>query len=228
MIELNKKYSTKDLAIALDITYDHLRKYRQEYEDHLNKFYSIKIDKKGRSLVYTFIEQLFDFIPYKEYKKMQKSNVLQKHIKDTIHYDPRQTGSNITRVIFINNEIQALGWTFSTLETYTRDELKQLVQSGYYTKTNYRWCYLDKERNRYELMEDEDVKRLRSFFHTRADDDQEENIWASQDQGDISYEEASEAVAQLRKDAFMNGRRHYLDETGYWPIKVPVYERCAF
>lgn len=228
MIKLNQQYSTKALAIALELSYDHFRKYRQEYEDHLGKFYNYTKTSKGSSVLYLFEQELYPYVPYKEYKKAQKSNTLRKHIRDTIHYDNRQTGSNITRIIFVDNEIQTLGWAFSTLEVYVREELKQMVEAGYYIKEDYRWCYLNKERNCYELLEDEDVKRLRSFFQTRDDVEQEENIWSNLEQGHISQQEASEAVSKLRKDAFMSGRQHFQMETGKWPIKVPVYKISAF
>lgn len=228
MIELNKKYSTKQLAIALEISYQHLRQNRKVYEEHLQKFYLMLIQNKGNTIYYVFEKELYPYVSYKEYKAMQKSSILQKHIKDTIHYDKRQTGSNIARIIIVDGEIQALNYKLSTLTIYVRDELRNLVESGYYQRGDYRWCYLDKDKNQYVLMSDEDVKRLREYFHTRESDEEEENILSAKEQGSISALEANEALNDLRQDAFIRGRKDFQEETGYWPIKVPVYERCAF
>lgn len=228
MIELNKKYLTKDLAKELEVSYDHLRRYRNEYEEHLSKFYVYSKTMKGNAATYVFEQELYPFISYKEYKKEQKSATLQKHIKNAIQYDSRQTGANIARIIYINGEIKALDWKLSTLTVYTRDELKALVKAGYYQKEDYRWCYLNEAKGQYELMSDEDVSMLRYFFHTRENDEAEENIWARQEEGDLTLEEAEKEVGNLRKGAFIQGRQQYKEETGRWPIKVPVYVRTAF
>lgn len=225
MIELNKIYSTKTLAEAMDISYQWLRQNRKEYEEHLSKFYQYKTERKGNGIYYTFLTELYEYVSYKEYKAMQKSAVLQKHIKDTIYYDNRQTGSNIARIIFVDGEIKALDLKLSTLTVYTRDELKDLVKAGYYQKEDYRWCYLDKKKNCYVLMTKEEIKRLRFFFHTREIDEIEENVWAKQEEGELSIDEANQVVSELRKGIFIQGRQHYKEETGNWPIKVPVYRR---
>lgn len=225
MIELNKSYSTKTLAQELQVSYDHFRKYRKEYEEHLAKFYQYNVKHQGKGIYYTFFTESYNYVPYKEYKAMQKSQTLQQHIKDTIYYDDRQTGSNIARIIIVNGEIQALNLKLSTLTVYVRDELKELVESGYYVREDYRWCYLDKEKNQYVLMDEKEIERLRSYFHTRESDEQEENIWSCQEQGGITLEEAEKAVGELRRGNFIQGRQHYKEMTGRWPIKVPVYSR---
>lgn len=227
MIELNKIYSMKELAEAINITYGTFRNNRKEYEEHLAKFYQYNIIHEGNNIYYTFISELYSYVPYKKYKAMQKSSTLQKHIKDTIYHDNRQTGSNIARIIIVNGEIQALNLMQSTLTVYVRDELKELVKRGYYKKEDYQWCYLDKEKKCYVLMSEKEIQRLRSFFHTRESDEAEENIWAKQEEGDYTINEANEAVGELRKGMFFQGREYFYKETGKWPIKVPVYTRNA-
>lgn len=229
MIELNKTYSTKFLAEkGLEIGYGSFRNYRKEYEEHLAKFYEYSKVQKGNGTYYTFTKIIAPYISYKEYKTLQKNSILQKHIKDTIYYDDRQTGANIARIIYVDGEIQALDWELSTLSVYVRDQLRDLVKTGYYTKEDYRWCILDKKHNKYVLMPEEEVKRLRKFFYTRQDEETEENIWTKKEEGEMSADEADKAVGELRLNAFMSGRFHYQDETGNWPIKVPVYIRNAF
>lgn len=77
-------------------------------------------------------------------------------------------------------------------------------------------------------MEEPQIKLLRSYFHTGASQAEEEDILARRDEGDLSTAEAAQAVGEVRIKAFMNGRERYLDETGCWPLKVPVYVRCGF
>lgn len=199
MIELNKKYSSSQLAEVLGISYGSFRNNRKIYEEHLQKFYDMSIECKGNSIFYIFKKELYPYVSYKEYKAMQKNKILQKHIKDTIHYDKRQTGSNIARIIIVNGEIQALNWQLSTLTVYVRDELRELVEKGYYSRSDYRWCYLDESKNQYVLMDEEDIGRLRKYFHTKESDEEEENILSAQWQGSIGAQEANERVIALRK-----------------------------
>lgn len=54
MIEINKRYSTKQLAKAIDISYQRLRQNRKIYEEHLQKFYLMTIEPKENTIYYTF------------------------------------------------------------------------------------------------------------------------------------------------------------------------------
>lgn len=224
---LNQNYSTKQLATVLSISYDHFRKYRKEYEEHLSKFYIYEIIKKGNTTYYNFINELYEYVSYKEYKAMQKSKILQKHIKQTIEQDKRQTGANIARIIIVDGEIQALDWKLSTLTVYVRDELHDMIQDGYYTLMDYQWCYLNRDLNQYILMPEEDVKILRTYFQTKELLEAEENILSAAEQGSISKEACNSSIVELRKDNFVQGRKKFQNDRGYWPMKVPVYERNA-
>lgn len=225
-IEFNKTYTTKGLANALDVSYSTLRNHRKEYEHHLSLFYDYETSYKGNSICYTFTAQRDEFIPYKEYKKIAKNKLLQESIIKTIHYDNRQTGSNIARIIIVDGKIQALGLQLTTLKVYVRDNLRELLEQGYYVKTDYRWCYLDKKQNKYLLMTDDDIKVLRSYFHTKEQDEAEENIWTKVEEGEIKLKEAEVAVGKLRINGFIQGRMDFSQDKGYWPMKVPVYERA--
>lgn len=229
MIELNKKYSTKALAQELNISYNQLRKVRDRYEEHLKRFYEFKIIHKGNNGVYyIFTEEKGTYLSLKEYTKLQKNNTIASHIKSTIHFDPRQTGSNIARIIMVDGEIQALDLQLSTLKVYVREQLKDLVNIGYYVKDDYRWCYLDKLRNKYVLMTKKEIDELKSYFETQNSIDQEADIWAKQKEGEYTQQEAYEKVGQIRYHSFLEGLKAYQNDTGIWPMKVPVYVRSAW
>lgn len=228
MIELNKQYSMKTLSENLNISYGTFRNNRKLYEEHLAKFYLYSIEQKGNGTYYTFIEEINPYIPYKEYKQMTKSKTVQKLVKKVIEEDNRQTGSNIARIIIVNGEIQALGWQQSTLTVYVRDELKRLIEEHFYIKEDYRWCYLDKEENKYVLMSDGEVKELRSYFKSTKALEQEESIWAEMKEGNLSLNEAKQRVGELRLGGFIQGCKKFMDIYGNYPIKVPVYVRVAF
>lgn len=225
MIELNKKYSTKELAQAIGVSYGQFRNIREKYESHLALFYDFTINTKGNGTSYIFNQQLDNYIPYKEYSNAKRSKLLQKKIKQTISNDTRQTGSNIARIIKVDNEIQALDLQLSTLTNYTRVQLKELVDNGYYVRDDYRWCYLDKRVNKYILMSDEEVSELRSYFKNSTNLAKEEEVHSLMQQRIISSNDAISEIGKLRIDSFNNGIKQYQLEHGVWPMKVPVYVR---
>lgn len=227
MIELNKKYSTKELAQTIGVSYGQFRNIREKYESHLALFYDFTINTKGNGTSYIFNQQLDDYIPYKEYSNAKRSKLLQKKIKQTISNDTRQTGSNIARIIKVDNEIQALDLQLSTLTNYTRVQLKELVDNGYYIRDDYRWCYLDKRVNKYILMSDEEVSELRSYFKNSMNLAKEEEVHSLMQQRIISSNDAINEIGKLRIDSFNNGIKQYQLEHGVWPMKVPVYVRNA-
>lgn len=121
-----------------------------------------------------------------------------------------------------------LNYQLSTLQVYVREELKRLVEQGYYDKMDYRWCYLDKKNNTYVEMTKEEVNHLRGYLHTKDTDKQIEDLYAMNQEGEITKSEYNEAVGTLHRSDFVRGCNLYKDETGNWPIKVPVYVRRAF
>ena len=178
MIELNKTYNTKELAQLIGITYDRLRKERAKHELHLSLFYDYNIIRKGNSICYIFTEQYSEFIPYKDYSKVRRNKMFKNKIQEVINQDNRQTGSNIARIISIDGEIQALNLALSTLTNYTRTNLKEMIDNGDYIKEDYRWCYLDHCRNKYVLMDNDEVAELRKYFKQNENIEAEEAIFA--------------------------------------------------
>ena len=226
MIELNKKYSTKTLAEALEISYGQFRNAREKYEKHLSYFYDYTVSTKGNGTYYIFKEQYDEYIPYREYSNAKRSKLLQTKIKETIQEDNRQTGSNIARIIIVDNEIEALNLQLSTLTNYTRIELRELVDKGYYLRTDYEWCYLDKEENKYVLMNEKQIEELRSYFKNNSKNlAKEEEVYSLLKEKTITSDKAFEEIGKIRVDSFNKGIQEYYSSHNVWPMKVPVYVR---
>lgn len=230
MILLNKKYNSQELAKELQISYGGFRNNRFEYEHYLNCFYDFKkeIAANGVTIEYTFLRQMSDLIPYREFKKMRKNKIIQKHIKKTIEKDNRQTGSNIARIIYTEKGIYGLNLALSTLKVYVREQLKELVHKGYYDKGEYEWCYLDSEKNVYILMSKEEIEDLKNYFINKELTEQETEIWSKYSEKEITYEDAVNQVGQIRYGNFIEGLKNYQEQTGHWAMKVPVYTVNVF
>lgn len=211
------------------MSYAAYRNKRQLYEEHMSLFFDYTIEKKGRSYYYTFTAQKEEFIPYRDFYTQSRTKAIQKQIKQTISQNPRQTGANISRIIIVNGEIQALDLALSTLTRYTQVELKKLVQQKYYIKDDYRWCILNRQNNTYELLSKSEIEELRSYFkiEQNANLDNEENILAQQQDGSLTKEEAAMQLGDLRIGAMINGLKKFQEKYDAWPIKVPVYVRNA-
>ena len=229
MIELNKKYSSKELAEAIGISDKTLRNNRKNYENHLSLFYDYDTVVQGRGIYYTFLEQYSPYIPYKEFSKNKRNTLFQEKIKATIIQDNRQTGSNIARIIYVEDDVQVLDLQLSTITAYTRSNLKELLNQGYYELEDYRWCYLDKEANKYVVMLDSQVKELRSYFsdyHTLSREEQED-IYSQIGQGLISKQEGQARLGENVCNGFTYGIKMFEAKYNMHPIKVPVYVRAV-
>ena len=229
MIELNKKYSSKELAEAIGISDKTLRNNRKNYENHLSLFYDYDTVVQGRGIYYTFLEQYSPYIPYKEFSKNKRNTLFQEKIKATIIQDNRQTGSNIARIICIEDDIQVLDLQLSTITAYTRSNLKELLNQGYYELEDYRWCYLDKEANKYVVMLDSQIKELRSYFsdYHNLNKEEQEDIYSQIQQGLISKQEGQARLGENVCNGFTYGIKMFEAKYNMHPIKVPVYVRAV-
>ena len=229
MIELNKKYSSKELAEAIGISDKTLRNNRKNYENHLSLFYDYDTVVQGRGIYYTFLEQYSPYIPYKEFSKNKRNALFQEKIKATIIQDNRQTGSNIARIICIENDVQVLDLQLSTITAYTRSNLKELLNQGYYELEDYRWCYLDKEANKYVVMLDSQIKELRSYFsdYHNLNKEEQEDIYSQIQQGLISKQEGQARLGENVCNGFTYGIKMFEAKYNMHPIKVPVYVRAV-
>lgn len=229
MIELNKKYSLEQLAKAMGISYNSIKHDRKKYENHLSLFYDYDITTQGRGIYYIFLEQYSPYIPYKEFSKNKRNALFQEKIKATIIQDNRQTGSNIARIICIEDDVQVLDLKLSTITVYTRSNLKELLNQGYYELEDYRWCYLDKEANKYVVMLDSQIKELRSYFsdYHNLNKEEQEDIYSQIQQGLISKQEGQARLGENICNGFTYGIKMFEVKYNMHPIKVPVYVRAV-
>lgn len=228
MIEIGKMYNAKELAEMFGISYGSFRNNKDKYLKHLNIFYEYSIIQKGREIKYLIQEQYSDFIPYVEYQRNIKNALIKEKVEQVIEQDARQTGSNIARIIKVDDEIKALDWQFSTLTVYTRESLKTMIETGEYVRSDYQWCYLDKVANKYILMSEEEVAELREYFNlfSKAQNEQEENAWSNYKQKLITKKELIENLGEMRFSCYAKGVEKYFEEHGFRPMKVPVYVKA--
>ena len=76
-------------------------------------------------------------------------------------------------------------------------------------------------------MTDEEVKELRGYFNAKSE--AEELIYSQFKDKMISHKEAVNQLGELRLNRFAEGLRKFAEKhNSNYPIKVPVYQQCAF
>lgn len=227
-IELEKPYNTKELAKFCQVAYGTFRNNKNKYLEHLARFYEYSTITNKKENLYIFHTQFDDYISYTEYNKKNKNKLMRQKIEEVISEDNRQTGSNIARIIQVDNEIRALDWTLSSLTVYTRENLKELIESGEYVRDDYRWCYLDKKNNKYHLMSDEEVSELRKYFSdkNKSYQEDEENIWSNYKQRIITKQELIDGLGEMSMNCFAAGIEQYYQLHLVRPMKVPTYVKA--
>ena len=236
MFELNKPYSSKELAKLMQISFKNFQNKRNLYETHLKKFYQFTTERKGRGngVYYTLVHKYNDFIPYKDLANANREHTIKTAIVKTINKDNKQTDANIARSIANDDDIVVLKLADSTLAAYVRLNLKDFLtpeesegSCSFYTITDTCWCYLDRNTNSYKVMSDEEVAELRKYFNAKSES--EELIYSQFKDKTISRSEAVSQLGELRLNRFAEGLRKFAEKhNSNYPIKVPVYQKCAF
>lgn len=232
MFELDKMYSTKELAKEMGISYESLRTHREKYEKYLSLFFEFETKRGGRGngVHYILTFQSDEYIPYKEYYNEKKKNAFKRAIVETIEKDNRQSGSNIGSIISEHTDIEVYDLSLDTVIVYTRTNLKELEEDGFYTKVDPRWCRRDKYTNKYYLLSDEQVAELRELFKICYKEmaEVDDHIWSQYKEKRISRKKASELLGELKLNSYAAGCAKFADKYGYYPSLISAYKRNAF
>jgi hypothetical protein len=244
MIELTvgKNYSTQELANALGISRQAFTKRKDEYLDSLSKAYEYKIVYKGRTILYTITKQINDFQkPERKNSKEKTEAIIHQFIRDTIEKDNLQTAANIGRCAFKYQEgkktsVEKLGLKQSTVQEYARVQMKEMFGNkinqdgtdGYMMEKV--WCRLDRKNVCYEEMEKEAIDDYLKIISNIKKDVKKEDTEAYEDykNGLITKEEYKEFLCNFNCSLFTSAKRTFYEKYGFYPIKVPRYQLCAW
>lgn len=242
MVEVGKKYSTKELCEAIGVTYDNFKKQKNAFLKKLSMAYDYEVEYKGRATFYTITKQIGEYQkPERKNSRKKIDKTIQEFINEVIDEDPYQTAANINRRAWEHADtnpstIVLLGLKDSTTGEYIRLNLREM----YGTKEHMGgtdgmierkvWCRLDKEYNTYVEMAEEVVKDLYACFE-KARGTQKKidmDVYADYDAGLITREEMTEQLIDVTHNTFAEGKKLFFEKHGYYPIKVPVYLRGAW
>lgn len=241
-LEVGHKYSTEELAKALQVSYSNFKNKKNQFLKSLSMAYHYDVEYKGRATFYTITEKIGDYQkPARKNQRAKTDRVIQKYINDTIEEDPVQTAANINRRAWENAEthpssVVLLGLKQSTTGEYIRLNLREMYgvwegsggTDGMIEKKI--WCRLDAEYNCYIQMPPEMVKKLRECLNSasKGKTEFEENVNEAYEANAITEEERDKLLGGKGYNLHQEGKKLFRSKYGYWPIKVPVYAKCAW
>lgn len=223
MIELNKKYSGKQLAeLLFNVSPGTFRNDKESYLKYMSEFF--EWHQEGTRYVFTCI--LKDYVPKAKGRKTTKEQTsadYKEAISELIREEPWNTGAGIARDIAINNNYMVSTYHHKprTAYNYTQPIIKED-----YNIVDRRWRaliggeYVDMDDN--ELIEWKNL--MNACFGNRKDISLEQDLAVMHDAGDITDQEYQEALAKINDNKYQAALDMWKHKYGYKPIKVNKYE----
>ena len=248
MIELNKKYSTKELCAALGVSYDVFKHSKAEYLNQLNAAFEYTVEYKGRGQYYTFTSVLNDFEkPERKNAKEKTDALLLKYISYIIEEEPINTAANEARIalqtdaagneLFI--EIQNLANKHNNPEQYLYRHLLPLDQLAFGRDINEEgllgrittkvWCQLT-EDNYYVPISQEMIDEYFKLVDeaTQEQKDIDSTIYEDYQNGIITREQMILQLGESSFNKYAESKKNFKKKYGFTPVKVPVKELSAW
>lgn len=218
MIELNKEYSTLELREVLNIKKSSWDRHREEILDYMKSFFNYKQSYIGNKVIYVIFEQYQDWVPYKKRDVEKQKAYYTEKTDQIISIQPRNTGSNIARIIDKNN-MNIYNHKESTIGNYVRPILNLRYYAAKESRT---WCEYDKETLTYIPLDKEQLEYLYSYF--KVDDKAIFDIVADYRAGTITQEELGFEIEMLNRCPYDYAVNKFMDKYGFRPIKVPLWK----
>lgn len=241
-LEVGKKYSTIELCTALGVTKDQWKRKKNEYLRNLSIAYNYDVEYQGRATFYTITEKICDYQkPERKNARKKTNDVIKKFINEVIDEDPVQTAANINRRAWEHSDtnpssVVLLGLKDTTTGEYIRLNLREMYgikenvggTDGIIEKKI--WCRLDTDYNCYIEIPQEMIDKFFSYLDKTKQQKREYNssICADYKSGLISKQEMFNLLGESEYNVYEEASRAFREECGFWPIKVPVYIRCAW
>lgn len=218
MIELNKEYSTTELREVLSIKKSSWDRYREEILEYMKSFFKYKYNYVGNKVVYVLFEQYQEWIPYKRKDvEKQKAYYIEK-TDQIISVQPRNTGSNIARIIDRGN-MNIYYHKESTIGNYVRPILKSKYCAE---KENRAWCQFDNETLTYIPLDQDQLDYLYSYF--KLDEKSVFDVIADYRAGTITQEELGFEIEMMNRCPYDYAMSKFMEKYGFRPIRVPLWK----
>ena len=219
MIEL-REYSTTEIKKVLQISRSCWDRYKDDILKYMKNYFDYEIITQGNKVCYLLKEQYQEWVPYKR-KDVEKQKAYYKVKTDEIIVtQPRNTGSNIARMIDKYN-MNIYSHKEGTICNYIRPILRED-----YLAIDRVWCQFDKTKLTYTPITEEQLEFLYSHFSS-ADLRTSTiiDMIGDMEAGDIDDITIAKDIITLIKKPFEAAMVGFQNKYGFRPIRVPNWEK---
>ena len=220
MIEL-KEYSTEELKKILNLPTRAWKENKEEVLEYISYYFDYDVVKRGRKICYNLKEQTQSWIPYKKKNVEEQRRYYLEKTVNIIEIQPRNTGSNIARIIN-RNKLNKFNHKEGTISNYVRPILRKNYYSNEEDRT---WCEFDEEFLIYKPL----TKAQKDYLYEHFNPNQKEILdkVADYESKTITKEEVCDAIVESTKVPYKAAIKKFKEKYGFIPIRVPLWKAKA-
>ena len=214
--ELEKPYSTKEVAEMMNVSYVTFRNNRSKYEEKLSKGYEWELVKRR----YIFHKKIGNI--YLKKSEELYNEIYLPRVITAIEKQEWNTASGVTNMIWTEEVMNQVQHLMSRAYDYVREVLGNEFDI---TEKKYAACMGTGQYPRF--MTEEEVKEWNKIKFTKSKETGEKLIelteqWAS---GMIKTAEYNQQVKNLASGSFIEALGKWIETYGYIPVRINHYER---
>lgn len=214
--ELEKPYSTKEVAEILGVSYGTFRNDRKAYEAKLTKAYDWELERRK----YIFHKKKQDL--YKLKSEELYNEVYLPKVIDVINVNPWNTGAGVTNEIWTEELMTQVQHMMSTAYTYVCK-----VLGNEYDITDRRYAACEGKGVYPRFMTDEEIKEWNQLKSQCAKANGEKIMelteqWVNKI---IKTSDYNKQVKNLASGAFLEALGTWFEEKGFIPVMLKHYEK---
>lgn len=215
-IELEKPYTSKEVAELLGVSYGTFRNSKQKYEEKLSEGYEWEIVKRK----YIFHKKIGNV--YNKKSEEIYNEVYLPKVIEVIERNPWNTGSGVTNEIWTEEVMNQVQHLMSTAYSYVCE-----VLGNEYNITGKKYAACMGKGIYPRFMTDEEInewKALRSTCVKNNSDKISEltEEWAN---GVIKASEYNKKIRTLTSGSYLEALKTWMEEKGFIPVMLKHYER---
>jgi len=214
--ELNRPYSTKEVAAVIGITYDSFRHAKERYEKKFNEGYKWEYVKRK----YIFYEKIGNV--YKLQSEQYYNEIYLPKVIEVIKKKPWNTGAGVVNEIWTEEVMNQVQHAMERAYDYV---CKVLGNEYNITERKYAACMGQGVYARF--MTDEEIDEWNEL-KSKCSKDSGKIIMELTEQwvnGIIKTSEYNKRVKGLASGAFLNALGEWIADKGFIPVMLKHYER---
>lgn len=214
--ELEKKYTTQEVADILGISYGTFRNSRKKYEDKLSEGYDWEYNKR-RYIFHRKIGEIYGSKSERYYNEIYLPMVI-----EVINRNPWNTGAGVTNEIWTEDVMNQVQHLMSTAYNYVCQ-----VLGNEYDVTEKRYAACMGKGIYPRFMTDEEIEDWKKLKSDCAKNNGERIMELTEQwvNGIIKTTEYNKSVKNLASGSFLEALGTWIEKYGFIPVMLKHYEK---